>query len=142
MSIGVYFIAAEEVGMVKIGKSCSLHNRLQSLRAGSPVKLEPLAFLELGNYDDVHKGNQLSLMVERLLHDRHDESRSHGEWFFISDAIRQDIDAINAGTFDYRKIPAPKLSEGGYRARWISERAAAIKEARSRKNRRLKKAVA
>lgn len=75
----VYFIRAGD--LVKIGHSVNPPQRLRMLRTGSPVPLE-FWHLEAGGKDR-----------ERELHERFAADRAHGEWFHISDAIREYVEA-------------------------------------------------
>ena len=80
----VYFVQAEN-GLIKIGSTKYLDDRLYSLRCGSPVGLELIASL---------KGDRT---VEFALHTRFAEHRLHGEWFTPHPDILAEIERINRG---------------------------------------------
>lgn len=67
----IYFIQAAPDGLIKIGKSRCAVYRLTNLRTMSPVPLELRGIMLCPD------GGRL----ERQLHDRFAEIRSHGEWF-------------------------------------------------------------
>lgn len=71
----VYFIAAPDAGMIKIGKTTNLEKRLATLRTMSPVTLEPICTID---YDD---------NMEARIHRHLSEYRSHGEWFFADKPV-------------------------------------------------------
>jgi len=75
----IYFIYAEEVNRVKIGKSVKLDRRLYELQCGSPVKLELILSFEAPE------------IVERKLHALFDQYRVMGEWFEFVEPIRDFI---------------------------------------------------
>ena len=66
----VYFMQPAAGGAVKIGMSRDIHSRLEVLQRQSPDKLRVLATMP-----------QNSAYTERLLHERFDHLRLHGEWF-------------------------------------------------------------
>lgn len=65
----VYFIEAVGIGIVKIGKTACIENRMGSLKTMSPVPLRLVAYAP--GYS----------RLERQLHDLFRAHRSHGEWF-------------------------------------------------------------
>lgn len=71
----VYFIAAADAGMIKIGKTTDLNKRLATLRTMSPVPLEVACTI---SYDD---------RLEWRLHTHFSKYRSHGEWFYAEKEI-------------------------------------------------------
>jgi hypothetical protein len=74
----VYFIQAENDGLIKIGTTCDHpHVRLANLIKGSPVPLVPLGFVAGGT------------RVEHAMHVRFARLWSHGEWF------RADAELLN-----------------------------------------------
>jgi len=75
----VYAIGAE-TGMVKIGTSIDMVDRLKNLRATSPCKLELLLIFDGG------------MLVERALHRKLKIHHDHGEWFRPDPAV---LDALN-----------------------------------------------
>jgi hypothetical protein len=66
----IYFIQAEGVGRVKIGKAKAPVERLRDLRVGCPVSLT-LVGIQDGD-----------LLEEKNLHSKFSHIWSHGEWFF------------------------------------------------------------
>jgi hypothetical protein len=79
-----YFVQAE-TGQIKIGRShaSSMLGHLSSLRGHSPVELRLLVVIE---------GD-----AEEWYHERHHESRLHGEWFRPSEALLEDIRLLLCG---------------------------------------------
>lgn len=71
----VYFIAAADVAMIKIGKTTDLKKRFSTLKTMSPVPLELACRIE---YDDG---------LERRIHEYLAEYRSHGEWFHATKEV-------------------------------------------------------
>jgi hypothetical protein len=65
----VYFVAAVDAAMIKIGKTVDLTKRLNTLRSMSPVPLELACSID---YD---------AGLERRIHQHLSDHRSHGEWF-------------------------------------------------------------
>lgn len=65
----VYFLQAEQGGLIKIGKADNPASRVATIRRMSPVPLRILAITP-GGYE-----------LEQKLHRRFAESRAHGEWF-------------------------------------------------------------
>lgn len=65
----IYFIRGQRSGMVKIGSTENLKERLRALKVGSPERLEIMALMEGGAEE------------ERRLHETFAECRSNGEWF-------------------------------------------------------------
>lgn len=79
--MAVYFITAPSEGLVKIGfTDRSPERRLGTHQVGSPVRLE------LAHVDEW--GDRLT---EAELHYRYKSVRSHGEWFSLTNAIRDDM---------------------------------------------------
>lgn len=74
MTAGVYFIRAEN-GLVKVGRSSNVENRLRGLLTGSPIILTLTHVIET----DRHKE------VEYALHQRFAAQRRRGEWFELSE---------------------------------------------------------
>lgn len=72
----VYFIEAATVGMLKIGTSVSLSDRLSALQAMSPVPL--------GVVGTIRGGHQ----VEHWCHSLMADDRAHGEWFRDTPKLR------------------------------------------------------
>ena len=73
----VYFIEGEGSGLVKIGKTGNVKRRLRALQTSSPVSLNLLMTIE---YDDD---------LESRIHNKLSAHRAHGEWFRISDEVRE-----------------------------------------------------
>lgn len=71
---GVYLV--QGAGMLKIGTSGSVRDRVAAMQSGSPVRLHLLATIPGG-----HK-------VERAMHRRFSQYRRHGEWFEDCPEIR------------------------------------------------------
>lgn len=67
----VYFVRATTMGLIKIGATLDVNDRLQSLQVGSPDKLVLMGAI----YD------KEAFDIERRLHARFTAHRSHGEWF-------------------------------------------------------------
>jgi len=84
-SSGVYFIQSGDDGPVKIGLAQNPRNRLAGLQTSHPVKLKLLAFILQGGRD-----------LEKSLHARFRSSRLNGEWFTLTPALQEIIDAANA----------------------------------------------
>jgi len=62
-----YFIQGRTTGLIKIGKTENLNERLATLQVGSP--------------DVLHIAKTLSGNVEKTYHKRFAHLRQHGEWF-------------------------------------------------------------
>lgn len=73
----IYFMRAGE--FVKIGRSKNWRYRMSGMQVGSPYTIVPLLVL-IGDESE-----------EQRLHHRFRESRFRGEWFRLSDAIREYI---------------------------------------------------
>jgi len=71
----VYFVLAEGIGRIKIGRSRGMKSRLSSLRTNSPAKLS-LLFM----FPHMARG-----WSEKKVHDDLAFCRSHGEWFRYQD---------------------------------------------------------
>ena len=72
----IYFVGPAK-GKIKIGFTTDINSRLTRLNTGSPVKLV-LHGIMRGTVDE-----------ERLLHERFDSLRTHGEWFYKSGELAQ-----------------------------------------------------
>jgi hypothetical protein len=79
----IYFIGETDRGPVKIGYARDLWARVRAIQNSCPVKLDLLAALTGGR------------SLEREYHERFKQWRLHGEWFERSDAIEEEIFAIN-----------------------------------------------
>jgi hypothetical protein len=69
-----YVIAADSVGLAKIGRSKKFAKRLENLVAGSPVTLRLIA-----RFRDYH--------LEERLHERFAKWRRHAEWFELAPVV-------------------------------------------------------
>lgn len=71
----IYFVLSEDSGLVKIGKTKSIKQRFSSLQTMSPV---PLRLIGCFRAHDA---------LERILHERFERYRCHGEWFKLNDEM-------------------------------------------------------
>ena len=71
----VYFVAAPDAGLIKIGKTGDMEKRLSALANGSPVPLELICTVQY--HDD----------LERRIHRHLAEYRAHGEWFYADKPV-------------------------------------------------------
>lgn len=78
----IYFIGPEQ-GVVKIGFTNDLKQRLRRLQCGSPVPLYVLAAIE---------GQPQTL--EREYHERFKAAREHGEWFLRTIDVNEEIERL------------------------------------------------
>lgn len=78
----VYVVEAVGLGMVKIGTTRDIEERLSDLRYAAPTGLKLLMTMPGG------------LREERALHRRFAEHRSHGEWFH-HEPIREALEGLN-----------------------------------------------
>lgn len=107
----IYFIRAEQVGMVKIGCSTMPEQRLISLHLVSPVPLS-LILRFPGTHDD-----------EWHIHQTFRECRMHCEWFKETGRLREIIAQLSCGVALYKIIGIPPNSGGetlGAKRRTIS----------------------
>lgn len=111
---GCYLIQCETTGLVKIGHSNDVNDRLRTFRVCSPTKLAVLGVLG----QDLDAGRDM----EATLHARFAHRWSHGEWYALT------ADEI-AETLCGSVTPEP----GSHRA---AKRAAAIRAARATRMRR------
>jgi predicted transcriptional regulator of viral defense system len=98
----VYFIQAGDVsGLIKIGFTYNVSERLKKLRSGSPIPLTLLAVI---------KGAQRN---EHEFHVKFAEAREHGEWFrpeaIILDEIKQINELVKA--VDSSPVSASRISK-------------------------------
>jgi transcriptional regulator with XRE-family HTH domain len=70
----VYFIGANDIKMVKIGKSKNVEQRIKDLQLASPVALSLLLLIPYESEEDAYK-------AEREFHNIFNEYRASGEWF-------------------------------------------------------------
>lgn len=94
--VATYFVEAELVGLIKIGKSNNIPSRLSSLQCGSPVRLRVLGAL---------RGD-----CESELHARFEAHRSHGEWFKPSAEL---LTLIESGLEDWKRVHEWCISKDG-----------------------------
>lgn len=80
----VYFAEAEGLNRVKVGVATHVPSRVATLQTGSPVALKVLGVVET---DDAS-------YLEAAIHRQFAEDRLHGEWFTLSPALRDYMDAI------------------------------------------------
>ena len=74
----VYFIADDEqknyeLLRVKIGLSKDIRGRVRQLQTGSPYRLRLMGWIENNN----------DIILERSLHDKYANQRTHNEWFAL-----------------------------------------------------------
>lgn len=74
-TVHIYFILAEGVDMVKIGKSRKPLSRMKEMQVGCPVPLRLLLTVRANH------------STERHLHAILAEHHSHGEWFRLSEQV-------------------------------------------------------
>ena len=67
----VYFVRAKTLGLIKIGLTMNMNDRMKTLRVGSPDQLELVGAVMDRDAD----------RLEGRLHARFADHRSHGEWF-------------------------------------------------------------
>jgi len=80
----LYFIEAVDTGFIKIGRSANPEQRLVQLSTGSPNQLVILGKISGGS------------ALEAELHKRFDAQRTKGEWFKISNELRDFIKEATA----------------------------------------------
>jgi len=80
-----YFIKSEDDTLLKIGKSRDIGARLASLQTGSPQKLVLIGMFP-------NNGN-----LEKKLHKRLRQYRTHGEWFKIEGEIEELLCIVRSG---------------------------------------------
>lgn len=102
----VYVIRHGESNVFKIGKG-NPSKRLASMQVGNPALLRIYSSVSLGS---------ASTSIEKYLHKRYEKYKIGGEWFYLSDPIRQSLDndmsLIEAGLLPDREVPkAEKLSD-------------------------------
>ena len=80
---GIYFILAEEVARVKIGKSVNITQRMSTMKTNSPVLLELVAYFLAPD------------SAERFIHSVFSRYRLHGEWFTYSKQIQRVVKKLS-----------------------------------------------
>ncbi len=83
----IYFIQAGDDGLIKIGSSTNVNQRLNALQSASPEKLRLLVSI------NDNKDNSL----EKQLHSKFAKDRIRGEWFNPSTELMYIIDSLNGG---------------------------------------------
>jgi excisionase family DNA binding protein len=82
---GVYYVGSDDVpGLVKIGVSRSIRQRVVHMQAGSPARLSLLAWTR-GDY-----------AAEQAEHQRWAAFRLRGEWFRLEGSLRDHVSALAA----------------------------------------------
>jgi len=71
----IYFLAAPDAGLIKIGRTTKLKQRMLTLSAQCPIKLTLVASVK---YDRD---------FEQRLHRYFNDIRSHGEWFYAESRL-------------------------------------------------------
>lgn len=84
----IYFIQCE--GTVKIGYSNNPHMRMVALKTSNPLELTMLLITEGNNSD------------ETALHERFKKDHYRGEWFVLSDDIKDYIKSVQKSNKDLR----------------------------------------
>ena len=74
----VYFIRAQGTNLIKIGRTTSLQDRLNTLQTGCPHQLELI--IAVAHPD--------SPSIEKRLHQKFERYGTTGEWFALSEADR------------------------------------------------------
>jgi hypothetical protein len=82
----VYFIAAERLHLVKIGRASNVSARLRQLRQIIPLRLALLGTVPGG------------AAVEAALHRRFAHLREHGEWFRAGEDLLDVVQAAGGGS--------------------------------------------
>jgi len=73
----IYFLVADELNLVKIGRTNDVKKRVDFINTSSPVELELVSVLR--GVDPVQ---------EQLIHEKFKAMRQRGEWFHLSDELR------------------------------------------------------
>lgn len=73
----IYFLVAEELNVVKIGRTKDVTKRVNFINTSSPVELELVSVL--GGVDPIQ---------EQLIHEKFKVLRTRGEWFHLNDELR------------------------------------------------------
>ena len=94
----VYVIGAPGMPLVKIGKSTDPVARLGTLQTGCPMKLELVAIL---------KPN----VTEYQWHKKFRDQRRHGEWFFITNEMVEELHALDLPESAARLAELMRLAE-------------------------------
>lgn len=73
----IYFLVANELNLVKIGRTNDVKKRVDFINTSSPVELELVSVLR--GVDPIQ---------EQLIHEKFKVFRTRGEWFHLSDELR------------------------------------------------------
>lgn len=73
----IYFLVAEELNLVKIGRTKDVTKRVNFINTSSPVELELVSVLR--GVDPIQ---------EQLIHEKFKALRKRGEWFHLNDELR------------------------------------------------------
>lgn len=114
MSMYIYFILAEDAGVVKIGRSIDPCRRLKDMVPHCPITLDLLGSIE--------GPCKLERQIHTLLIDYHQRN----EWFEWNDRVKGHVSALLDGSFDYTILPQDA------RKAWALERLAASRMAQPR----------
>jgi hypothetical protein len=102
--MAVYFVREAHVGMVKIGVSKDVPQRLKALRTGNPRPLELMGWII------PQKGSDYSL--ESQLHLKYDRHRAEGEWFRMSSTeVLDELRGAHTGGFVSKNAKAFEIVE-------------------------------
>lgn len=114
----VYFMrTVAGFGPIKIGCSLKPQERLAAIQLHCPFELKFIALIAEG-----------SLRLERQFHSLFSEHHLRNEWFNDHPDILAAVDAINAGTFDFSTLPAPRMiTYAGHPSKIIAAKLAAAR---------------
>jgi len=73
----IYFLVADELNLVKIGRTNDVKKRVDFISTSSPVELELVSVLR-----------GIDPIQEQLIHEKFKAMRHRGEWFHLSDELR------------------------------------------------------
>jgi len=73
----IYFLVADELNLVKIGRTKDVKKRVDFINTSSPVELELVSVLR-----------GIDPIQEQLIHEKFKVLRVRGEWFHLSDELR------------------------------------------------------
>jgi len=73
----IYFLVADDLNLVKIGRTNDVKKRVDFINTSSPVELELVSVLR--GVDPIQ---------EQLIHEKFKTMRQRGEWFHLSDELR------------------------------------------------------
>ena len=81
----VYFIRAQGTNLIKIGRTTSLQDRLNTLQTGCPHQLELI--IAVAHPD--------SPSIEKRLHQKFERYGTTGEWFALSEDIIRSLELFS-----------------------------------------------